>query len=248
MIATARIYIQKSASRKTQDDLCPVRLCVTYNRKRRYYSIKERIKNNEWLFVQPQEIHKIMTDSPRGKYRTIREEYDRIVQDAKKIINEMKAFSFGIFEDRFFNKSKSWDNLYVAMVDHIQALKSDGRFGYASSFESTLRAIKEFHSRKVFKYTNRIKVEERYKDYLSGKELLFSEINATWLRNFEKWSYKQGKARSTVGIYMRNIRVLFNLAIKEHQISVDYPFSEYRPKEASRRKLALKAHKINSRL
>jgi len=246
MIATARIYIQKSPTRKTVDDLCPVRLCVTYNRKRRYYSIKEKITNDDWLFVKSSEIPKIMNDSPRGKYRTIKNEYERIVLEAKKVVGTMKVFSFGAFEDRYFNQVKSWDNIFIAMIDHIKSLKSEGRFGYASSFESTLRAMKEYHSKKVFTYTNRIKVEERYKDYMSGKELLFSEINASWLRNFEKWANQRGKARSTVGIYMRNIRVLFNLAIKEHQISVDYPFSEYHPKEASKRKLALKAHQIRS--
>ncbi|MFO7756139.1 MAG: hypothetical protein R6V34_09165, partial [Bacteroidales bacterium] len=76
MIATARIYIQKSPTRKTMDDFCPIKLCVTYNRKRRYYSIKEKIKNDDWLFVKSENIPKIMNDSPRGKYRTIRNEYD----------------------------------------------------------------------------------------------------------------------------------------------------------------------------
>jgi integrase len=244
MIATARIYIQKSPSRKTQDDLCPVRLCVTHNRRRRYYSIKERIKNNNWLSISSEEVPKVMTNSPRGKYREIKEEYDRIVNEAKEIINQMNSFSFGTFEERFFEKVTSWDNVYAAIIDHINSLKSEGRFGYASSFESTLRAIKEFHLNKTLTYTNRVKVEERYKDYLAGKELLFTDINASWLKKFEKWLINKGKAKSSIGIYMRNIRVLFNLAMKEHKIDVEYAFKDYKPKEAAGRKLALKAFDI----
>ncbi len=244
MIATARIYILKSPSRKTHDELCPVRLCVTHNRKRKYFSIKERIENDDWLFVKSEDIPRIMCDSPRGKYRNIKFEYDRIVNESKAIINEMSLFSFGKFEEIFFNKTSSWDNIYSALIDHIQALKSDSRFGYASSFESTLRAIKEFHTKKTLTYSNRVKVEQRYEDYLSGKELLFIDITTSWLKKFERWMYEQGKSKSTVGIYMRNIRVLFNLAIKKHKIKADYPFLEYRPKAASGRKLALTAHQI----
>ncbi|MEN8230902.1 MAG: site-specific integrase [Bacteroidota bacterium] len=244
MIATARIYILKSPSRKTHDELCPVRLCVTHNRKRRYFSIKEKIKNDDWLFVKSEDIPRIMCDSPRGKYRDIKFEYDRIVDEARNIINGMSVFSFGKFEDRFFCKTGSWDNIFSAFIDHILRLKSDGRFGYASSFESTIRAVKEFHTKKTLSYSNRIKVEQRYKDYLSGKELHFADINHAWLKKFERWLYEQGKAKSTVGIYMRNIRVLFNLAIKKHKIKADYPFLEYRPKAASGRKLALTAHQV----
>ncbi|MCK4921846.1 MAG: site-specific integrase [Bacteroidales bacterium] len=244
MIATARIYVQKSPSRKTNDQLCPVRLCVTHNRKRRYYSIKEKIKNDGWLFIKVEDVSKIMNKCPRGKYRDIKFEYDRIVDESKALINDMSVFSFGKFEEMFLNKMRSWDNIFSALIDHIQGLKSEGRFGYASSFESTLRAIKEFHTKKKLTYNDTVKVEDRYDDYLSGKELGFVDINYTWLKKFERWLYEDGKAKSTVGVYMRNIRVLFNLAIKKHKIKAEYPFLEYHPKTASGRKLALSVYQI----
>lgn len=46
MQATARIYFQKAPAKKTKDDLCPVKLCITHNRKRKYYSISDKIKDN----------------------------------------------------------------------------------------------------------------------------------------------------------------------------------------------------------
>lgn len=244
MEATARIYVLKSPSRKTQKDLHPVRLCITFNRERRYYSVKEKIKNEEWLFLSNEELPKVICNSPRGKYREIKTEFDRIVNEAKAAINDISNFSFGKFEEKFFTRTGSWDNIIEALIDQIQALKSENRFGYASSFESTLRALIEFHTKKDLTFSNRVRVEERLKDYLGVKKLYFGDINQAWLKSFEKWLYDKGKSKSTVGIYMRNIRVLFNLAIKKHKIKVEYPFQEYKPKEASGRKLALTASQI----
>ena len=244
MQATARIKVLTAPDKRTKNDLCPVRLCITHNRQRRFFSIKEKVKNDDWCFISEDDIKKTFITSPRGKYRDIKFEYDRIVQEAKDIVNNMPVFSFGKFEHEFFNITSSWDNIFSAMVDHIQTLKSDGRFGYASSFESTLRAVKEFHTGKTLTYSNRVKVETRYKDYISGKKLHFIDITPTWLTRFEKWQIDQGRARTTIAIYMRNIRVLVNLAIRKHKIKMDYPFHEYRPKEAGGRKLALSAHQI----
>ena len=91
------------------------------------------------------------------------------------MIDSIDNFSFTQFEDKFFKKITAWDNVFAAFVDHIKALKAEGRFGYASSFESTLRAIKEFHESKKFKFPARQKVEARYPMYLSGKQLNFVE-------------------------------------------------------------------------
>jgi integrase len=244
MEASARIYVMKSPSRKTQEELCPVRLCVTFNRERRYYSIKEKIKKDEWLFLKSADIPKVLCESPRGKYKEIRNEYDRIVDEAKGKINNISPFSFGKFEDEFFRRTSNWDNIITAFIDHIQDLKSEGRFGYASSFESTLRSIIEHHTNRELTYSNRERVDTRYNDYLAVKKLFFSDITPSWLKHFEKWLYKKEKSKSTVGIYMRNIRVLFNLAIKKHKIKAEYPFVEYKPGEATGRKLALTASQI----
>lgn len=245
MQATARIFFQKAPAKRTKDNLCPVKLCVTHKRIRKYYSIGEIISDADWLFLSDSDIERVTGESPRGKYRDIAFEYKRITDDAERIIKGINTFSFNQFEDKFFHKATSWDNLFAAMVDFIRQLKDEERFGYASSFESTLRAVKEFNEGKTLDFNCRQKVETRYDYYLTGKPLNFVDITPTWLKNFELWLNKHGKSRSTIGIYIRNIRVLFNLAIKVHQIKVDYPFTVYKPKTAKGRKLALSAHQIS---
>lgn len=245
MQATARIYFQKAPAKKTKDDLCPVKLCITHNRKRKYYSISDEIKDNTWLYVSEDAIEKITSDSPRGKYRDIAFEYKKITDKANKIINDLSIFSFNQFEQKFMNEVKDWDNVFAAMIEHIKELKSEDRFSYAMSFESTLRAVKEFHEDKTFNFNSRDKVVNRYEKYLSGKQLNFVDITPAWLKKFEKYLKGKGKKKSTLGIYVRNLRVLFNLAIKKHNVRAEYPFNEHKPKTSSKRKIALTAEQIS---
>jgi integrase/recombinase XerD len=251
MQATARIYVQTSEVKRNAAGLCPVRLRITHKQQQKYYSLKEKIQKNEWMFLHVDDVVKIWPvkdgkqTTPTGNYKDIKIEYDRIVREAEDIINNINIFSFGQFEESFFNKAGNWDNVLSAMLDHINTLKSASRFGYASSFESTLRAVKEFHTGNKLSYKSREKVETRHKDYLSGKALPFVDITPRWLNKFEKALQKEKKSKSTIGIYMRNIRVLFNLAIKKHGVKAEYPFNEYSPKSASGRKMALTAHQIS---
>jgi len=237
MEATARIFYQRAPAKRTIDDRCPVKLCITHRQERRYYSLKEKIINNNWMFITEKNILKVNKD--------IQREYNRIVRAAEDVINEIPEFSFGLFEDKFFNRAGSWDNVFSATWGHIQELKVDGRYGYASSFESTLRAVKEFHIGKKLKLNCRNKVDDRYDKYMEGKKLSFPDITASWLKRFDAEMRDQGKSRSTIGIYTRNIKVLFNLAIKKHGVKVEYPFYEYKPKQAASRKLALTPYQIS---
>jgi integrase/recombinase XerD len=245
MQATTLIYFQKTKARRTKDDLCPVKLCVTHNRIQKYYSISKKINDQKWLFLSVDDIEKVTSDSPRGKYRDIAFEFKRITDEAKVVIKKIDNFTFSQFEEKFFQKPTSWDNVFTAMIDHITGLKIEERFGYASSFESTLRAVKEFHEGKALKFNCRDKVDARTNDYLSGKPLYFVDISSKWLKNFELWLYKEGKSKSTIGIYIRNIRVLFNIALRVHKINAEYPFDNYKPKTASGRKTALTAIQIS---
>ena len=155
MQASARIFFQKAPAKRTIDNLCPVKLCITHKKIRKYYSISEVIKNNNWHFLSEDDITSVTRKGPSGKYKDIALEYKRISDEANKIINSINDFSFNQFEEKFFHKPAEWDNVFSAMINFIKTLKVENRFGYASSFESTLRAIKEFNEDKKLNFTVR---------------------------------------------------------------------------------------------
>lgn len=245
MEATARIFYQKAPAKRTVDNLIPAKLCITHKGIRKYYSISDRIKKAEWQFLSEEAIQKVTSANPRGEYRDIKFEFKRITDEAEGIIRGMNPFSFNRFEEKYFNKITSWDNVFKAFIDQIEQLRGEERYSYALSFETTLGSVKAFHEGKKLEYNCRDTVKNRYNDYLSGKPLNFIDITPSWLKRYEVWLHKDGKSRSTQGIYIRNIRVIVNKAIKLHKIKIEYPFDTYKPKTSEGRKIALTAYQIS---
>lgn len=251
MQALAKIFYLTAPAKRNKDGLCPVRLRVTYKGKRKYYSIAEKLKNNNWAFLSDAEIEELENKRiegkvPAGALKDVYYEYKRILNESEQLINSLSHFSFNQFDELYFGNTTKWDNVFGALIGHIQTLREENRHGYASSFESTLRAIKEFNEGKKFNFNVRKdKVSTRTKLYLGGKSLYFIDITPTWLKQFEKWMQNDGKSRSTLGIYMRNLRVIFNLVIKEHGVQAEYPFKKHKPKSGTGKKRALSANEIS---
>lgn len=91
------------------------------------------------------------------------------------------------------------------------------------------------------------KTAEVYKTTLSmlGKycnvdNLRFADITYTWLRDLEAWMEQRGKAVNTRSIHLRNLRAVYNEAIREGLISQEnYPFRQFRIKTEQTAKRSL---------
>jgi integrase len=248
MEATAKIFFETNSKKRNKDGLCPVRLRITYKRERKYYSIADKLKNNEYAFISEEEIEaykKYIVEGGRNKIRERHDEYKRITDEAEDIIKSLPRFSMNQFDERFRGKLTKWDNVFEALAHHIKELRDDNRHGYAATYESTIRALKEFHVGKKYKFNDRRdKMESRIEIYKGGKKLHFIDITPTFLKKFERYLANDGKSKTTIGIYMRNLRVIFNLALTKHKIQAEYPFREYKLKTAEGKKRALAASDI----
>ena len=221
MQAIPTIYIEKRTP--TKKSLYPVKLRITHNRKRRYFSLKQYLPE-EWMYLSEYDFNnRIMIRSPRGNYRDIKERFDKILDKAKNVIDKMETFSFNRFEEEFFSKQKEWDSVFHAFQSHIETLENEGRPVYTQSFHNCFYNVKEF---------------------TKSKDLTFHDITPGWLKNFENWLLKNGKSKGTVGVYTRTLRRLFNIAIKEHKVKADYPFKNYTPQAAIANKRALTPQQI----
>jgi hypothetical protein len=77
----------ESTAKMTLDGRHPVKLAITHKGQRKYYSLKDKIKDDSWLFISKDDIKCIWPPlkngspvNPRGILRDIRNEYDRIVK------------------------------------------------------------------------------------------------------------------------------------------------------------------------
>ena len=256
MQASTKIVLEKH--RKNKEGLCAVKIRVTHNRKSKYYSIRHLLKDDSWNFCADEEHTKtkkdgatetkheldLIREATRGEKKDIWLSYEEAERKAKDCINKLTIFSFSNFERLFLNKSNNWDYLHNAFNEQIQELKDENRLGYASSFNSTLTAIKYFMEKKDYRESKKIKQSE-HANFKKYKAVKFIDVDANWLKKFEQFLKNNNKSTSTLGVHTRNLRVLFNKAIKQNGVRADYPFNEYKPKTSTGNKRALSLIHIN---
>lgn len=202
---TTSIILDKRIKRK--DDSYAIKLRVTFNREQKYFPLGKHFIPERWTKLNNSE------ERERDKeLKRIHLNFADIEKKAIKIIDEMETFSFQEFAVRFNDKPKSEKTDVLATLNEKQQkLQSDGRLSSAESYRSTIQSFKD------------------YLNTISRKRLKFAEITTEWLENYEKWMKIEGRSISTIGIYLRNLRTVFNQVVDNGSVNRDlYPFSKYK--------------------
>jgi integrase/recombinase XerD len=184
--------------KKKKDSKYPVKLRVIYRRKSRYYATGYDLTKAEFK--------KVMGEKPRGDFKEIDIELSAIEKKAIDIINDLKTFSFDTFRFRFTGKTSDESNVYHAFEEYIKELRFERRIGTADSYQCALSSIKSYHKQ---------------------KELSYEDITPKFLSKYESWMRSKGNSPTTVGIYLRPLRCIFNLGIRRGIVKQElYPFGK----------------------
>ena len=184
--------------RQKQDETYPIKLRVTYQRKRKYYSTGYSYTESEF--------EKITGAKPREPYKDYRAELDVISVHAREVIGKMSTFSFEDFERRFSKASGSATDVFDAFKNRITVFFDNDQIGSASNYYSAMNSLKLF---------------------VKKEKLPFSSVNPSFLNSYEKWMQANEKSNTTIAIYLRPLRRLFNDAIKIGDVAQeDYPFGD----------------------
>lgn len=181
-----------------KDETYPLKLRITHRRKQKYFRLK--------LSFTKEDYNKIMAPRPRGQHKEIKLILSEIEERAIEIINEMPVFSFKSFEDQFYNRPQKTNDAFKAGQKYSKLLFEEGRISSAESYALSMNSLKKFSKSEV---------------------LPFNEITIDFLKKYEKWMVGNGKSYTTVGIYLRNLRKLFNDAIAKGLIKQEfYPYGK----------------------
>jgi integrase/recombinase XerD len=135
------------------------------------------------------------------KYRLQEQE-----RKAWSIINSMQEFSFNDFNQKVELRTKDVQNAYSFFENYITSLRKEERLRTAESYHCCLISLSKFQAK-----------------------LSLRDVNASFLQSYEKWMIKQGKSITTVGIYLRNLRAIYNMAISEGFVPKEnYPFTKHK--------------------
>lgn len=140
----------------------------------------------------------------RGELRKVNLALTEIQIKAQKCCDNLESFSFLKFEETFFPKKIPVVNIQSAFDAYIQELKANDQIGTWSSYSCACVSLHKFKSR-----------------------LKFEQITPEFLRSYERWFVAQGRSITTVGIYLRSLRAVMNVAIEQRMMSIeDYPFGK----------------------
>lgn len=193
-----------------------------YSVKLRVYNKHESVKKVRYfttgIDLTEKEFETIWLNPENKKLRGTNKEIELKLKSIEKRANDeasaMSVFEFSKFETKLFRKSSDKNNIKYHFNLVIDKHTSNDKIGTAESYRCTLNSLAKFS-------------EDKKK--CSIDKLSFNDITVDWLKDYEKFMIDQGKSYTTVGIYTRTLRVIFNIAIQENDISSDeYPFGKNR--------------------
>ena len=189
---------------KLLDGNYPIKLTVYFGRQKKRYKTP---------FKATQEVYdrllanRLRDESTKQLKRQTVSWLDKQTLIAESIV----PFTFTDFENVFYAEKKQSrkiqlnDGVNSIYEKHIQALKEEGRISTASSYGDSLTSMLSYK-----------------------KNLKVSQITPDFLKGYEKWMTDNGRSLTTVGMYLRALRTIFNLAIENDVIDASkYPFKKY---------------------
>jgi integrase len=177
-----------------QDGSCNVKIRLYFNRKYMYYSTD--------IDLKPDELEKVLTAKRRTPdQKEILKKLNRYYQKAENIIDKLDtAFTFEKFDEMYLEGRDAYNSVYHAYRKYIDDLNAEERTGTAINYEASIRSLENFK-----------------------KNLKFTDITPSFLKKYERWMLDNGKSITTVGMYLRALRAIFN---QQNIDSKLYPFSK----------------------
>ena len=164
-----------------KDGTCNIKIRVYFNRKYMYYSTD--------IDLKPDELEKVLTAKRRTPdQKEILKKLNRYYQKAENIIDKLDtAFTFEKFAEMYLEGRDVYNSVYHVFDKYISDLETEGRISTASSYRCAKNSLENFK-----------------------KNLMFTDITPSFLKEYERWMLDNGKSITTVGMYLRALRAIFN--------------------------------------
>jgi len=197
-------YLLLVTRRQKQTGKYPVKLRVCYHRKSKDYTIG--------LDLTQEEYDGGNMERPQKEFRSIRIKMNDSISKANKILENIGVFTFQKFENAFYGRIKDAADIFILFDDYIANLKKEERIKTAISYSSARNSFKKYRS-----------------------NLGLYDITASFLNEYHNANAQKivgdktvGLSDTTIGIYVRSLRSVYNYAISLGIIKRDesYPFGK----------------------
>lgn len=216
------ISIVLDRRRIKKDGTFPVRLRVFMPETK-----KQKLYNTVFSFTEKDFKNIWESGKVKREYKELKAELHSLERKAEEVAKDLPTFTFEDFELLMFGSTGTKRNVAFFFDKIIEEFTKKGSISTAKGYNDAYNCISR---------------------YAKGKDLNFKDITVSFLEGFEKFCIdEENKSITTVSIYTRNLRAVFNRAITEKVISNEvYPFgkSKYKIKTSAKVKKALTADEV----
>ncbi len=222
MATTYKIFLDKRRDKK--NNCYPLKVRITHDRRSKEVSLNLQLPNEAWDETR----HRIKPSHPNEKLITLK--INKTLKELQESSLKLETGGNLVTLDgiaKAIIKKPTEIVTFFSYADHqVAAMENSGRIGNALAYKHAIA--------KLLSYTN-------------NKMLRFECIDYRLLENFTSTMLSQGTKINTIAIYMREIRAIYNKAIKEGIVEQKYyPFSTYKIKNAKTISRALTVDEMKS--
>lgn len=151
--------------------------------------------------------------------------------------------------DRLLNKIRRLERAGGYSLDHIISYYRSDDIKYFSEFVEELASTLENNRQQRLAEAYRVTANS-LKTFNQGSDILLTSINSFVMEEYELYMKQKGSSLNTISFYIRNIRSVYNKAVKDGLIDRqrENPFQEVFTGVAKTRKRAVKQNVIKSLL
>lgn len=213
MSTSIKIICKKNA---LKNGLYPIYLRITIDRKSKFYSTPFSCKLNEWNENQGEFNSKFRNHISFNKtLRKIRDDAADVISNLEK---DFESYNLILFDKYYSKKDQEGFSFNDLFEKEINTIYDNGQISYATSMREALNALKQFK-----------------KDLNNHK---FENIDFQFLSDFENFLRKRGANDGGIGVYMRNIRMIYNKAINYKIVQPHYyPFRDFKISKYKKRNI-----------
>ena len=191
-----------------------------YEKKNGLYPLKIRVYYDYKTKLYPTDLNlskldfqqSWLSEKPRSDLKNLKLTITSLVSKVKDVADLLNTFSFEKFEKQLYRGLDDGKDIFYHYREKINILYNNEQIKSAKSYDSSAKSLKNF-----LKFKNK-----------NCEELFFEDANSTFLNEYEQWMIKNGRSYSTVGIYLRPLRYIFNYAISSGDVPKEvYPFKNH---------------------
>lgn len=211
--AVVSLWLDTRRPKQKEGGRFPVKLqlfCANPRKRKRYPTV---------FYFSKEEFASIYeTTKPRKENKATQDELKALELKAKGIIKELKTFSFEAFEAMFGASTKNAADVFNLFDTVIEQKLSIGSVSTAEKYSLAKTCIN--------KYLKHLKRKDEYEKEF--EPLTFDEITIEFINKFKHYCEKRKSlSAATVGIYLRNLRSIYRIAIEKGITTFDsYPFGK----------------------